>query len=429
MRAVSSWYRDCNSCINPISNCTGRTSCRLPSCRPLPRGVRMASKIIASFTFVSQFVVRFATILTEAAGVILARRASRYDNGGCHCRGGPASTSCLRGIVMSGPLQGVKVVEMSGLGPAPFACMMLADLGAEVICVDRLTAADTHGPVEADIFRRGKRSMALDLKQPSALQAVLQLIDSADVVVEGFRPGVMERLGLGPQVCLARNSRLVYGRMTGWGQSGPMAAAAGHDINYIALSGALHAIGTIEQPIAPLNLVGDFGGGGMLLAVGVLAAVLSARATGKGQVVDAAMTDGSALLMTMIYGWKAAGQWVDRRGVNMLDGGAHFYGTYQCSDGKWIAVGSIEPQFYALLVEKAGLQGVDLAAQRDSAAWPQMRERLAEVFARRSRDGRLRRLLFACPVHDRGAPSSPQRSPPDVCRGAGRDAACACATF
>ena len=286
---------------------------------------------------------------------------------------------------MSGPLQGVKVVEMSGLGPAPFACMMLADLGAEVICVDRLTAADTHGPVEADIFRRGKRSMALDLKQPSALQAVLQLIDSADVVVEGFRPGVMERLGLGPQVCLARNSRLVYGRMTGWGQSGPMAAAAGHDINYIALSGALHAIGTIEQPIAPLNLVGDFGGGGMLLAVGVLAAVLSARATGKGQVVDAAMTDGSALLMTMIYGWKAAGQWVDRRGVNMLDGGAHFYGTYQCSDGKWIAVGSIEPQFYALLVEKAGLQGVDLAAQRDSAAWPQMRERLAEVFARRTR--------------------------------------------
>ena len=286
---------------------------------------------------------------------------------------------------MSGPLKGVRIVEMSGLGPAPFACMMLADLGAEVICVDRLTAADAHGPVEADIFRRGKRSMALDLKQPSALQAVLRLIDSADVVVEGFRPGVMERLGLGPDVCLSRNPRLVYGRMTGWGQSGPMAAAAGHDINYIALSGALHAIGTIEQPIAPLNLVGDFGGGGMLLAVGVLSAVLSARATGKGQVVDAAMTDGSALLMSMIYGWKAAGQWVDRRGVNMLDGGAHFYGTYQCSDGKWIAVGSIEPQFYALLVEKAGLQGVDLAAQRDCATWPQMRARLAEVFARRTR--------------------------------------------
>ena len=195
---------------------------------------------------------------------------------------------------MSGPLQGVRIVEMSGLGPAPFACMMLADLGAEVICVDRLSAADAHGPVEADIFRRGKRTMALDLKQPSALQAVLQLIDSADVVVEGFRPGVMERLGLGPDVCLSRNPRLVYGRMTGWGQSGPMAAAAGHDINYIALSGALHAIGPIEQPIAPLNLVGDFGGGGMLLAVGVLSAVLSARATGKGQVVDAAMTDGSA---------------------------------------------------------------------------------------------------------------------------------------
>jgi len=286
---------------------------------------------------------------------------------------------------MSGPLQGVRIVEMSGLGPAPFACMMLADLGAEVICVDRLSASNAHGPVEADIFRRGKRSIALDLKQPSALQAVLKLLDSADVVVEGFRPGVMERLGLGPDKCLSRNPRLVYGRMTGWGQSGPMAAAAGHDINYIALSGALHAIGTIEQPIAPLNLVGDFGGGGMLLAVGVLSAVLNARATGKGQVVDAAMTDGSALLMTMIYGWKAAGQWVDRRGVNMLDGAAHFYGTYQCSDGKWIAVGSIEPQFYALLVEKAGLQGVDLAAQREAAAWPQMRARLAEVFARRTR--------------------------------------------
>ena len=289
---------------------------------------------------------------------------------------------------MSGPLQGVRIVEMSGLGPAPFACMMLADLGAEVICVDRLSAGDARGPVAADIFRRGKRSMALDLKQPGALQAVLKLIDSADVVVEGFRPGVMERLGLGPDVCLSRNPRLVYGRMTGWGQSGPMAAAAGHDINYIALSGALHAIGTIGQPLAPLNLVGDFGGGGMLLAVGllsVLSAVLSARATGKGQVVDAAMTDGSALLMTMIYGWKAAGQWIDRRGVNMLDGGAHFYGTYQCSDGEWIAVGSIEPQFYALLVEKAGLQDVDLAAQRDRATWPQMRERLAEAFARRTR--------------------------------------------
>ena len=286
---------------------------------------------------------------------------------------------------MSGPLQGVRIVDMSGLGPAPFACMMLADLGAEVICVDRLSAGDARGPVAADIFRRGKRSMALDLKQPGALQAVLKLIDSADVVVEGFRPGVMERLGLGPDVCLSRNPRLVYGRMTGWGQSGPMAAAAGHDINYIALSGALHAIGTIGQPLAPLNLVGDFGGGGMLLAVGVLSAVLSARATGKGQVVDAAMTDGSALLMTMIYGWKAAGQWIDRRGVNMLDGGAHFYGTYQCSDGEWIAVGSIEPQFYALLVEKAGLQDVDLAAQRDRATWPQMRERLAEAFARRTR--------------------------------------------
>lgn len=286
---------------------------------------------------------------------------------------------------MSGPLQGVRIVEMAGLGPAPFACMMLADLGAEVICVDRVSAAQSQGPVAADIFRRGKSSIAVDLKQESALQAVQKLIDSADVLIEGFRPGVMERLGLGPDVCLARNPRLVYGRMTGWGQSGPLASAAGHDINYIALTGALHAIGTAAQPLAPLNLVGDFGGGGMLLAVGVLSAVLNARATGKGQVVDTAMTDGSALLMTMIYGWKAAGQWIDQRGVNMLDGGAHFYGTYQCSDGKWIAIGSIEPQFYALLVEKAGLDGVDLAAQRTPETWPQMRERLAGVFARRTR--------------------------------------------
>ena len=291
----------------------------------------------------------------------------------------------LRGIVMSGPLQGIRIVEMSGLGPAPFACMMLADLGAEVICVDRLAAADSPEPVAADIFRRGKRTIAVDLKQPSALQAVLRLIESADILIEGFRPGVMERLGLGPEVCLARNAKLVYGRMTGWGQTGPLAAAAGHDINYIALSGALHAIGTAVQPIAPLNLVGDFGGGGMLLAVGVLSAVLNARSSGKGQVVDAAMTDGSALLMSMMYGWKAGGHWIDRRGVNMLDGGAHFYGTYQCSDGEWVAIGSIEPQFYSLLVAKAGLTDVDLSTQRDSATWAPMHARLAEVFARRTR--------------------------------------------
>ena len=286
---------------------------------------------------------------------------------------------------MSGPLQGVRIVEMSGLGPAPFACMMLADLGAEVICVDRLSATGSQGPVSADIFRRGKRTMAVDLKQAAALQTVLRLIETADVLIEGFRPGVMERLGLGPDVCLSRNPKLVYGRMTGWGQTGPLAAAAGHDINYIALSGALHAIGTTAQPLAPLNLVGDFGGGGMLLAVGVLSAVLNARSTGKGQVVDAAMMDGSALLMAMIYGWKAGGQWIDQRGVNMLDGGAHFYGTYQCLDGEWIAIGSIEPQFYALLIEKAGLADVELGTQRDATTWPGMRERLAEVFARRTR--------------------------------------------
>lgn len=285
---------------------------------------------------------------------------------------------------MAGPLQGVKIIEMSGLGPAPFAGMMLADLGAEVICVDRLSASQGEN-VSADIFRRGKRSIAVDLKKPESVKAVLQLIGQSDVIIEGFRPGVMERLGLGPEVCLARNPRLVFGRMTGWGQSGPLAASAGHDINYIALSGALHAVGSIDKPIAPLNLVGDFGGGGMLLAVGVLAAVINARASGKGQVVDAAMTDGSALLMSMIYGWKAAGDWIDRRGVNMLDGGAHFYGTYQCADGKWIAIGSIEPQFYRLLIEKAGLPGVDLNAQRDPQTWDAMRDQFAEVFARRTR--------------------------------------------
>lgn len=287
---------------------------------------------------------------------------------------------------MAGPLQGFKVIELAGLGPAPFAGMLLADLGAEVICVDRMvpTETDLHA-VHSKVLRRNKQSISLNLKQPAAIEAVLRLIESADVLLEGFRPGVMEKLGLSPDVCLARNSRLVFGRMTGWGQTGPLAQAAGHDINYIALSSALHAIGTPEQPLPPLNLVGDFGGGGMLLVAGVLAAALNARVTGKGQVVDAAMTDGSALLMGLMYGRLAEGHWRDERGQNMLDGAAHFYGTYRCADGKWIALGSIEPQFYALLIEKSGLSDVDQTQQRDPASWPSMRQKFERIFATRTR--------------------------------------------
>lgn len=288
---------------------------------------------------------------------------------------------------MTGPLQGIKIIEMAGLGPAPFAGMLLADLGAEVICIDRPASKEVDPQSRrTNILQRGKKSIVLDLKRPACVQTALRLIASADVVIEGFRPGVMERLGLGPDICLEQNPALVFGRMTGWGQTGPLALAAGHDINYIALSGALHAVGTSEQPIVPLNLVGDFGGGAMLLVAGVLSAVIHARSTGRGQVVDAAMTDGSALLMSMMYGFMAAGQWSDHRASNMLDGGAHFYGTYQCADGKWVAIGSIEPQFYALLIEKSGLKEVDMPMQRHAATWPEMKARLKQVFAARSRD-------------------------------------------
>ncbi len=291
------------------------------------------------------------------------------------------------GIQMAGPLQGVKIIEMAGLGPAPFACMLLADLGAEVICIDRpVSVSAKSDESRTNVLRRGKKSIVLDMKRPAAVQTALRLIATADVVIEGFRPGVMERLGLGPDICLTQNPALVFGRMTGWGQTGPLAQAAGHDINYIALSGALHAVGTQEQPIVPLNLVGDFGGGAMLLVAGVLSAVIHARATGKGQIVDAAMTDGSALLMSMMYGFMASGQWKDQRASNMLDGGAHFYGTYQCSDKKWVAIGSIEPQFYQLLIEKSGLENVDMHAQRNASTWPEMKARLVQVFATRTRN-------------------------------------------
>lgn len=287
---------------------------------------------------------------------------------------------------MAGPLQGVTVIEMAGLGPAPFAGMVLADMGAEVICIDRpAKAGSTDSSRSTEIARRGKKSVALDLKQPASIEAVLKLLERADVLLEGFRPGVMERLGLSPEICLKQNPKLVYGRMTGWGQFGPLSHAAGHDMNYIALSGALHAIGTKEAPVVPLNLVGDFGGGGMFLVSGVLAGIIQARTSGRGQVVDVAMTDGSALLMSMMYGMMAAGQWKDQRASNMLDGGAHFYGTYRCADDKWVAIGSIEPQFYALLVEKSGIGQIDMASQRDPLTWSDMRKRFEHIFEQRTR--------------------------------------------
>jgi alpha-methylacyl-CoA racemase len=279
-----------------------------------------------------------------------------------------------------GPLTGIRVVEIAGIGPGPFCAMMLADMGAQVIRIDRPNAKWSSSP--RDFHLRGRRIISVDLKSAAGVELALRLIDKADALIEGFRPGVMERLGLGPEVCLARNPRLVYGRITGWGQTGPLAHAAGHDINYIALTGALHAIGNQDQPVPPLNLLGDFGGGGMLLAFGIVCGILEARQSGKGQVVDAAMTDGVAALMAFIYQRKAAGQWSNQRASNMLDGGAHFYGTYECADGKFIAIGSIEPQFYALLLEKTGINDPLFQQQMNVAQWPEMKAQLAEVFKR-----------------------------------------------
>jgi len=287
-----------------------------------------------------------------------------------------------------GPLDGVKVVEFAGIGPGPFCGMLLSDLGADVVRIDRKSAASRGEASPIDRFAvtaRGRRSIALDLKHPEAIETCLKLIDTADLVFEGFRPGVMERLGLGPEVALGRNPKVVYGRMTGWGQFGPLANAAGHDMNYIALTGALYGIGTVEKPIPPLNLVGDFGGGALYLAFGMLAALTHARATGKGQVVDAAMTDGAASLMAMFYGFKAMGMWQEGRRNNMLDGGAHFYDTYRCSDGEWVAIGSIEPQFYALLLDKAGIDDPQFQKQMSRADWPELNEKLAAVFASKTR--------------------------------------------
>ncbi|MDE2488842.1 MAG: CoA transferase [Alphaproteobacteria bacterium] len=282
-----------------------------------------------------------------------------------------------------GPLTSLKIVEFAGIGPGPFCGMLLSDLGADVVRIDRKGG---RGGAHTDVTSRGRRSVALDLKSPAAIEACLKLIEQADVVFEGFRPGVMERLGLGPDICLKRNPKLVYGRMTGWGQTGPYSQAAGHDMNYIAITGALHAIGTKDKPTPPLNLVGDFGGGALYLALGILAGVVHARQSGQGQVIDCAMSDGAASLMAMFYGFKASGMWKDERRANMLDGGAHFYDTYQCADGRWVSIGSIEPQFYALLLEKTGIKDPEFARQHDRAAWPDLHDKLAKVIATKTRD-------------------------------------------
>ncbi|WP_304412917.1 CaiB/BaiF CoA-transferase family protein [Blastococcus sp. URHD0036] len=285
----------------------------------------------------------------------------------------------------SGPLRGVRVVELAGLGPAPYAAMLLAELGADVLRVDRPGGARVLLPPEQELLHRSRPCAAVDLKRPEGRDLLLRLLDGADVLVEGLRPGVTERLGLGPEEALARNPRLVYARMTGWGQTGPRAAEAGHDINYLGLTGALHAIGPADHPVPPLNIGADFGGGSLFLVVGVLAALLERGTSGRGQVVDAAMVDGASSLITMVHGMLAAGVWTDRREANVLDGAAPFYTTYACADGRHVAVGAIEPQFHARLLEGLGLTG-ELSHQHDVAAWPEHRRRLAAVFATRTRD-------------------------------------------
>jgi alpha-methylacyl-CoA racemase len=283
-----------------------------------------------------------------------------------------------------GPLRGVKVVELAGIGPGPFCAMLLADLGAEVLRVERPAS---NLPAWPTLLARGRRRLAVDLKHPEGAGVVLDLVAGADALVEGFRPGVAERLGVGPDACLARNPRLVYGRVTGWGQEGPLAQAAGHDVDYIALAGALHPVGPAGgPPVPPLNLVGDFGGGGMLLALGVVAALLETGRSGQGQVVDAAMVDGAALLTTQLHELLAAGLWTDHRGANLLDGGAPFYTVYETADGRHLAVGALEPEFYAELLQRVGLAEEELPAQLDRDGWPELRERLAEVFRTRTRD-------------------------------------------
>ena len=287
----------------------------------------------------------------------------------------------------TGPLHGVKVIEIASLAPAPFGCMVLADLGADVLRVDRPDRSGRQQLPPVDPLCRSRRSIRLDLKNPAGVDILLRLADGADVLVEAFRPGVAERLGFGPEVCAERNPRLVYARMTGWGQDGPLADTAGHDIDYIAVSGSLEPIGREgERPIPPLNLIGDFGGGGMLLVVGVLAALLEREGSGQGQVIDVAMVDGSAMLASFLYGLLAAGAWQDGRGTNVLDGGAPFYDTYTTADGRYMAVGALEPKFYAELLAGLGLAGEDLPAQHDRGGWPVLRARFVEAFLGRTRD-------------------------------------------
>ncbi|MEL7155549.1 MAG: CaiB/BaiF CoA-transferase family protein [Actinomycetota bacterium] len=290
---------------------------------------------------------------------------------------------------MSGPLTGVKVVELAGIGPGPMCAMLLSDLGAEVIRVDRPVAVDLGlaSGRQYNVLNRGRRSIAVDLKSPEGVEVVLGLVEQADALIEGFRPGVTERLGLGPDECLARNPKLIYGRMTGWGQDGPIAHAAGHDINYIALTGVLDAIGVAGgQPVPPLNLVGDFGGGALYLAFGVLAGLLEAGRSGKGQVIDAAMVDGAASLLSAVYGMHASGSWSPERGTNVLDTGAHFYGTYECADGKWISIGSIERKFHAELLEKLGLETDDIPDRMDRSRWVEHKKHLTGLFLEKTRD-------------------------------------------
>jgi alpha-methylacyl-CoA racemase len=289
-----------------------------------------------------------------------------------------------------GPLSGIKIVEFAGIGPGPFAAMMLSDLGADIIRIERHNRVSTGDKTRPsnDILNRGRRNVGINLKSAEGVETALKLVERADVLLEGFRPGVMEKLGLGPEPCLARNPRLVYGRMTGWGQDGPMAQAAGHDINYIALAGALEPIGRAgEKPLPPLNLVGDFGGGGMLLAYGVLAALVERATSGKGQVVDAAMVDGAAVLCTMFYAFRNMKMWNDARGTNLLDTGAHFYEVYETSDGKFVALGAIEPQFYAEFLQRTGLdKDARFATQMDRTQWPAMKQALEAVFKTKTRE-------------------------------------------
>src|SRR5271165_4943602 len=288
-----------------------------------------------------------------------------------------------------GVLSGYRVIELAGIGPGPMCAMLLSDMGADVLRIDRAADAGLGIAMQTkySLLNRGRRSVAFDLKKPEAIEAVLRLVEKADALIEGFRPGVTERLGLGPDDCLARNPRLIYGRMTGWGQEGPLAHASGHDINYIALVGVLHSIGRKgEAPVPPLNLVGDFGGGALYLALGVVAGLLETQKSGQGQVIDTAMIDGAASLMTLMYGLHAGGRMSDRRGENFLDSGAHFYEVYETSDGKYVAVGSLEGKFYRELIRLSGLAGEELPHQNDPASWPAMKTRLAAIFRTKTRD-------------------------------------------